>query len=366
MHSGEPDSADQSPERAPAGRQFVAELTRDLERIDSEELRGRGRFPAKHELTHAPAQFRSILAITQRALAQWGSLPAETAAEIEQGLMRLLEIIGEIEARPLLHEADMPADSRRVSNEIKERLNALHAFFGDTVEPLVGAMKSSPEGDGPSEHEIENIRRTREELDRSKKEIAELEARYDQIDAELESRRELIEAARLESGTTGAQYLAKAYVEQAETHERDWKYWGVGLIASTLTALVGGYAVLKHNHPADNASTAQIVSHVALDLLIIGLLIYVVRLTSLQFSVHRHLAAVARNKAAALDTFSQIVSSGSSSETRDRLAEVLAQYVFVSSDTGFLDSAGDQVTLPERLAGPVAQRINGVRAGASS
>jgi hypothetical protein len=79
----------------------------------------------------------------------------------------------------------------------------------------------------------------------------------------------------------------------------------------------------------------------------------------LQFSVHRHLQAVANNKAAALDTFARIVSTGSSAETRDRLAEVLAHHIFISDRTGFLDVATDQITLPERLLDPVAKRVSG-------
>ncbi len=127
---------------------------------------------------------------------------------------------------------------------------------------------------------------------------------------------------------------------------------------SSIIALVGGYFILKVNRPPDDATTAEIVSHVAVDLLVVGILIFAMRVTSTQFSVHRHLAAVANNKAAALATFARIVSSGSSSETRDRLAEVLAHYVFVSNDTGFLETVGEQITLPERLVGSIAEKVS--------
>lgn len=350
-----------------AGRQFVSEMLRELGAVESDVLRGRNRFPAQHELTHGPAQFRSILAIAERIVGQWEQLPPEVASGIEQALMQLLELVALIESRGLRTETDMPSDSRRVSGEIKQKLGRIQEFFNETVEPLLPTAADVVSAASElSEQEAENVKRTRQQLDEAERKIAELQARAARVNAELESREDLLEAAREESGASGTQNLAEEYDEQAEDHEQQWKYWGAGLIGATLIALVGGYFVLKINHPATDATTSQLVSHAAVDLLVIGILIYVVRVTSLQFSVHRHLAAVARNKAAALATFSRIVNSGSSSETRDRLAEVLAHYVFVSSDTGFLDSAGDQITLPERLAGPVAQRINGARSGTSS
>ena len=350
-----------------AGRQFVSEMLRELGAIDSDVLRGRARFPAQLELTHGPAQFRSILAIAERIFGQWEQLPPEVATGIEHALMQLLDLVALIESRDLSAEVDMPSDSRRVSGQIKETLGQIQEFFSDAVEPLLPTADDIVSAAGElSEQETDNVRRTRQQLNEAEQKLAELEARAVNVNAELESREDLLKAAREESGASGTQNLAEEYDKQAQDHERHWKYWGAGLAVATSTALVGGYFVLKVNHPATDATTSELVSHAALDLLVIGILIYVVRVTSLQFSVHRHLAAVARNKAAALATFSRIVSSGSSSETRDRLAEVLAHYVFVSSDTGFLDAAGDQITLPERLAGPVAQRINGAHSGTSN
>lgn len=365
-----PDDGGGAADGSSPGRQFVAELVRELEGVSPDLLRGRSRFPAKYELSHAPAQFRSIVAIAQRMLNRWQEVPPNLAEQVERNLMRLIEIVAAIEAREQTVEADMLPDARRISGELRVGLGEIQEFFSEVVEPLID--ESEEPGDPRSAaarlspKELDNIRRTRDELNRSKQEIADLEARYAQIDAELEGQKDLIEAAREATGMTGAKDLARAYEEQAEAQERQWKYWGAALLGATLTALVVGYVVLLMNRPSDDATTAQLVSHVAIDLLIIGMLIYAVRITSLQFSVHRHLDAVARNKAAALVTFSRIVSSGSSSETRDRLAEVLAHYVFISNDTGFLDSTGEQITLPERLANPVAQRINGARTAGPS
>jgi hypothetical protein len=274
--------------------------------------------------------------------------------------MRLLDVVTAVEAHDSVGEEYLhTGDRRETSEEVRNRLDDIHTFFRDTVEPLVAVPRHPTAAETLNEQELENVRLTREELERSRKEIAELEVRSAQINSELDSRKELIEAARTGAGSAGAQDLALAYEDQATVHKRQWKTWGKALLATLVTALIGGTLLLHWNSPPDDPTTADLVSHLAIDLLVIGLLIYAIRITSLQFSVHRHLSAVADNKADALKTFSRIVSSGSSAETRDRLAEVLAHHVFVSDSTGFLDVASDQITLPERLVDPIAKRIGG-------
>lgn len=44
--------------------------------------------------------------------------------------------------------------------------------------------------------------------------------------------------------------------------------------------------------------------------------------------------------------------------TRDVVAQTLAQAVFESGDTGFVDSSNDQITLIERVIGPAVQRAS--------
>jgi hypothetical protein len=349
-----------SPDPVRRGKLFVAELLRELESVDSELIRARHRVPSTYELSYGPAQFRSILAVAKKGIRDWEKLPPAVTDGIERGLMRLIDLVSSIEARPELDEEELSDyEGHNASAAIKQVLTELQDFFSDTVEPLTRSSTDDGSSESLSEQELEEIRRTREELDRSKVEIADLESRSARIESELESRSELVEAARAGTGSAGAQDLAVAYEDQAQDHGRQWKIWGAALGLALFAALVGGYLVLKRSSPPDDATTAQLLSHLAVDLLVIGLLIYGVRVTSLQFSVHRHLAAVASNKAAALKTFARILSSGSSAETRDRLAEVLAHHVFTSDTTGFLDASSDQVTLPERVIAPIAQRING-------
>jgi len=59
--------------------------------------------------------------------------------------------------------------------------------------------------------------------------------------------------------------------------------------------------------------------------------------------VYRHLEIVARNNAAALDTFSRLVSAGSEPDVRTAIATILAEHVFKSDETGLIDPGSDHI-----------------------
>lgn len=160
-----------------------------------------------------------------------------------------------------------------------------------------------------------------------------------------------MEAQREAVGITAAADLNADYTEQADEHGTAWKRWGVALVISIAAAIAGGLLLFHEDSVPAGKLTNGVVVEISRNLLIIGLLIYGVRLTSLQFRVHRHLEAVARNKAAALSTFNRMVVVATEPEIRNSLATVLAQSVFNSDETGFVDATGDHVTLIERVAG---------------
>jgi hypothetical protein len=91
---------------------------------------------------------------------------------------------------------------------------------------------------------------------------------------------------------------------------------------------------------------------------VIGLLLYAVRLVSLQFRVHRHLEVVDSNKAAALKTFPRLVAAPSEPDVRKAVAVVLAEAVFRSGESGFVDAGADHITLFERVAASAGDRIS--------
>jgi hypothetical protein len=123
-------------------------------------------------------------------------------------------------------------------------------------------------------------------------------------------------------------------------------------------AVVVGIALLIWNRPTGDDIDGEAIARITIDIYVIGLILYAVRVASLQFRVHRHLEAKARSKAAALSTFSRFVASGADPSTRDVVAQTLAQAVFESGDTGFVDSGSDQITLIERVIAPAVSRAS--------
>ncbi len=192
-----------------------------------------------------------------------------------------------------------------------------------------------------------------------RKELADLREQAARLGAELMSVSALVEAGRAAVGESGATDLAADYAQQANDHRDSWKRWRWGFAASMAVSVIGTLLVVLAWKPSGDATSAAAVSRFLLDLLVIGLLLYLVRITSLQFRVHRHLEAVSRSKAAALSTFSRIIASGAEPSTRDALATTLAQAVFTPGETGFIDASNDHITLIERVVGSVAQRASG-------
>jgi hypothetical protein len=176
-------------------------------------------------------------------------------------------------------------------------------------------------------------------------------AQVRELQAEVARLAPLVDAQRQAVGESGAADLGKDYLTQATGHAEAWKRWGIALVLAIAAAIAFSLLLFQSEDRTDDKLTNGAVIEIARDLLIVGLLIYLVRLASLQFRVHRHLEAVARNKAAALSTFTRMVAVGSEPEIRDSLSVVLAQAVFTSDETGFVDATGDHVTLIERAAG---------------
>lgn len=339
------------------GRRFIEELVRELEGINPSFLDSPERFPKGLDLRLAPAQFRAILGIAQALMeVDWSRLPSDLVVSIQKALTRLMDVVRAIMRFPEGTEDDPIVGAKNLRDEMER----LATFFSKAVEPVVeNARRDSAPTKSGKETAAQAVEaaQIRDALDAAQAELAELRAKNREISAELEARGALVEARRDETSASGATELAKAYSDQALRHTKQWWYWGGALIGALVLAIgLGLLLLLEVNELPADATTGEIASHVALDVLVIGLLIYVVRIASHQFSVHRHLAAVADSKAAALQTFSRIVSSASEPETRTAIAEILAQSVFSSDHSGFIASSHDQITLVERLVGTVSQR----------
>jgi hypothetical protein len=223
-------------------------------------------------MTVAPAQFKSIIAVAERAIEVWDLLPREVRKRVEDQLLEVMDIVKVILSRPATQTAREASGAAEASRSLSGRLHAVLQFFNALETPL---NELRPDATQPTQHPD-----LTEELDKANAQIAELKAAHAELSAELDSRKDLVEAARGSTGSAGAKDLARAYEDQAKTHEKDWKRWGCGLGVALLGSLIAGAALLALNPPPGEASTSELVSHLALDILVIGLLIYAVRLTS--------------------------------------------------------------------------------------
>lgn len=275
------------------------------------------------------------------------------------------------ERRDTVEEDHLAADLRRLRGELAERERELVSAMGRIGDDLAAiSTRASPlradlddlnrEVDRDTQRDRESELAAYEERSRDlEDQLKRMDAERSSLRAELDSLAQVVEAQREATSASGTRELSEAYMQQAIEHENSWRTW-LKWLAVTMTASgIAGGLMIAVLQPEANASTAEIVSSLGVQLLVIGLLLYLVRLISLQFRVHRHLAAVARNKAAALETFNRIVAGPAEAEVRTAVAVALAQAVFTSEDTGFVDATGDHITIVERILGPAAQRLSG-------
>jgi DNA repair exonuclease SbcCD ATPase subunit len=262
-------------------------------------------------------------------------------------------------------QGQVEAAARR--SEQADRINQLESQLGslrgDRIE--ADARRVSVEAEvNRLTQELEERSNETSPSDEQQQRAAELEKRLGDLEAErselarrIEQFVPVIEAQREATTASGASELGKAYAQQAGEYRKEWQRWLRYLVIASVVALIGGVSVVLISHPSDDASNGQIVSRLAIEILVLGLLIYAVRLTAHQFRVHRHLETVAVSKAAALSTYNRLVAGPGEAEVRTAVAVALAQAVFESGFSGFIDSSQDGVTLVERLAAPVSQRL---------
>jgi hypothetical protein len=230
-------------------------------------------------------------------------------------------------------------------------LDATRNEHATRLETLKEVADEYRHGDAISAEQLQRANELEEKLTRLESERNELAHRIEEYAPVVEAQREVASAS-------GSADLSKAYAEQASDYRAEWQRWLKRLCVAVVVALVAGVIVILLAHPSDNASNGIVASRIAIEILVLGLLVYAVRVTAHQFRVHRHLEAVCRGKASALQTFSRLVAGPGEAEVRTAVAVALAQAVFDSSSTGFIDSSEDGVTIVERLAAPVAQRLS--------
>ena len=341
------------PEQPPSDP--VEEAIGEIEGVSDEELRGFVRLGTLAFNEADVTNLREIASIlrdtTQENQSYWdGSFRGSITSKAQE----VLDVVRRVKGL----QADAP-DAGGERNRLRDEINAHLQWLRDNVVPRLFDKRMREHLAGarpPTEREAQRQADLAKQGD-------ELQARFEQLAARLTEMEPVVEAQRATAAVTGAEDLSVEYMNQATRHESGWKLWLWVLLGTGVVAVLGGIALLAWNRPTGSDIDGETLARLALDLFVIGLLLYAVRVSALQFRVHRHLEAKARSKAAALSTFSRFVASGAEPSTRDVLAATLAQAVFESGDTGFVDSSSDQITLIERIVGPAAQRVSGETRG---
>lgn len=243
-----------------------------------------------------------------------------------------------------------PDQVRQQRDAYENEMTTFHNWFLDNVQPVcvtAPARRAAEEyvreeSASLSEEQVNDLRQTFAEL-------------RDQA-REFERLRPLVEAQRELLGESATTKLSGDFDTEATDHGTAWKWWLGALLVWVVVSGIGGVFFIDQTKPPDNATNAQIASHLFLDLLVIGLALFVVRTLSLQFRAHRHMEVVARNKANALSTFNRIV-AGQESEVKAVVAAALAQSVFSIDENVFGDSSSEHVTILERVLSPGIDRL---------
>ena len=325
-----------------------AETLEQLTGINPDELQGRDRLGAL-SFDEAPAQLEAILEIVRDLeLEDLERLDPNFLAGVHQQLKAVQQTVGQ-----MLGLASSSANAAQTATQLRQNLQTHYNWFVQQVRPFTlraQVRRAVADAAAPEQDVMGALAEARKRLD-------ELQQREVALRGELEKRADLVEAQRAAAGASGAAELSAEYAQRAREHGASWRRWLKILGLALGVAVIGGLALLLIGRPGANASTPEVASYIARNVLVIGLLLYAVRLASLQFRVHRHLEAVAHDKTAALSTFSRLVTVASEPEIRGSLAAALAQSVFATGDSGFIDASSDHVTLVERAAAPVVQRL---------
>jgi hypothetical protein len=274
---------------------------------------------------------------------EWRFIPAEKSGPVVQHSAQALDTLRQMAAL----RSSQP-DAQAQHDALAGQLESYYQFFIQQIRPICVIARV---GDA--------LERRRDLLtqDLSEERVTELQGTFKKLQAEVEefkSLSDLVSSQRRLVGQEGVSDLSAHFTSLVNTSKEEFKKWAWGLVGAVV--LGGGAAVawVYLARPADDARNAEIVTHIALDVLVVGLVVFLIRFFAIQARAHRHVEFVSRNKANALSTFNLIVSGQEDPAVRAQVASVLAQAVFKSDDGIFSDASSDSVTIIERVIGAVA------------
>jgi hypothetical protein len=297
----------------------------------------------------ADAKLQDVIRVLEDLrLEEWRLISAELGNQIvgwANTLLATMEQMAQLRASQPDHQAQ--------HDSLVPQFEQYYRFFIDQVRPLCVTAR------------VVEILRTRRDLlegDLSQDRIDELRATFHKLEGDVEEFKtlsDLVTAQRQLVGKEGVSDLSTHFTKLAKDSQKDFKKWAKGLM---LAVGVGGVTTIVFvylTRPGDNAGNPEIISHTILDVLVVGLIIFLIRFVALQTRAHRQVEFVSRSKANALSTFNLIVAGQEDETVRAQIASALAQAVFKSDDGIFSDPSSDSITIIERVIGAASARASG-------
>lgn len=327
-----------------------AKLNNELQRIQ----RDAGRPDHLQELTdyqriESEDQARAALDDLAEKRVQVEDEMAKQAADLHGQMAEL-----EIEATRI------NTDANEKNREIQERLNELTPIKENRqrrLESLRSQLTTLVAEDAARAEKSDAEKMAAERANEVEEQLATISQDRERLAREVKELGPLVEAQREATSGQGAEDLSRFYADSANRHRTSWRRWLAILIVTLVASVAGGLFVVDAVAPGEKPDAHELFHSIAVAILVIGILLYAVRIASLQFRVHRNLEAVDRSKAAALRTYNRMIAGASAPEVRTTLVASLADAVFRTGDTGFLDQSSDNITLIERVVGSGAQRL---------
>lgn len=296
--------------------------------------------------TNADRQLGDVVKIlADLRLEEWRLIPEDLANQIVGNANALLETMREMAALRSSHD-----NAQAERNRLQERFDTIYRFLVDDVRPVCVTAR------------VVDVLQTRRDLlpgDVSQERLDELQATFQKLEGDAEefkSLSDLVSAQRQLVGKEGVTDLSHHFAALGTKSKLDFDRWAKRLAGAVAIGGVAAMAFVYLTRPANDAGNAEIVTHVIIDVLAVGLIIFLIRFFALQARAHRHVEFVARNKANALSTFNLIVAGQEDEAVRSQIASALAQAVFKSDDGIFSDASSDTVTIIERVIGAASAR----------
>lgn len=227
------------------------------------------------------------------------------------------------------------------ANPNQERVNILDELLGhrNWLVKFARPFRAPGSGSDAIQAELQLLRNARAETERVREEA-----------------KGALESIRTRAADTGAVSAATLYKDRAEAEDHDatiaLRWVGAAMTGFVVSALV----MFVWLAPDPDAKTGAVISAVAGRALVLATVAYGITFFAKNFRAHRHLAAVNRFKANALEATPLLREGIATDDQRDVIVAELVRAVFAVPDTGFVDANGESVTIQT----PVHALLSGV------